>query len=130
MKIKDHQWLGKFLYRNKNLGKKISEELHNQLQTLTMEESEKTETETEIGANFSSNFVIFYHIQHGFTALLLAVKDGNISMFEKLLKKGADINVLTRVCDRHLTLIYIYNIIYIYMYIYMLLFQYSYINLS
>ncbi|EYC30062.1 hypothetical protein Y032_0005g2426 [Ancylostoma ceylanicum] len=35
--------------------------------------------------------------QHGFTALLLAVKEGKRFLFEKLLSKGADINTVTKV---------------------------------
>ncbi|PIO59153.1 ankyrin repeat protein, partial [Teladorsagia circumcincta] len=34
--------------------------------------------------------------QHGFTALMFAVKEGKRILFEKLLAKGADINVVTK----------------------------------
>ncbi|RCN35061.1 ankyrin repeat protein [Ancylostoma caninum] len=35
-------------------------------------------------------------LNHGFTALLLAVKEGKRFLFEKLLSKGADINTVTK----------------------------------
>ena len=41
------------------------------------------------------------YLQHGFNALLLAVKDGRLDVFKKMTSLGADINVVTKVTSEH-----------------------------
>ena len=47
----------------------------------------------------SSFFILFFLLQDGYTALILASRDGKIECVKSLIDAKADVNIQNKVCD-------------------------------